>query len=174
MEGWHTEAHFLHLQTSTLCIKTKGAITFLCWPQPSPRGIRDCDAGGSWMEQGSQPYGGPQGMVSAARLGVLGLQRPCVCPQAWRQSPSAQAGTGPSLQQTTGRAWLNLGNFAWSSMELHKRGVLSLVPRQWEQGEVGLKEISAALRFPSKYLIREMFDFNNKWAEYQETWVLVK
>lgn len=38
MEGWHTETHFLHLQTSTLCIKTKGAITFLCWPQPSPAG----------------------------------------------------------------------------------------------------------------------------------------
>lgn len=68
----------------------------------------------------------------------------------------------PPYQQATCRAWLNLGNFAWSSMELHKRGVLSLVPRQWEQGEVGLKEISAALRFPSKYLIREMFDFNNK------------
>lgn len=114
------------------------------------------------MEQGSQPYRGPQGMASAARLGVLGLQRPCGCPRAWRRSPGAQAGPGPSLQQTTGRAWLILGNFAWSSTELHKRGVSSLVPRQREQGEVGLNEISAALRFPSKYLIREMLDFNNK------------
>lgn len=30
------------------------------------------------------------------------------------------------------------------------------------KGEVGLNIISAALKFPSKYLIRETFDFNNK------------
>lgn len=58
MESWHTEAHIFHLQTSTLCIKTKEAITFLCWPQP-PQGVRGCGPGGSRMEQGSQPYGGP-------------------------------------------------------------------------------------------------------------------
>lgn len=41
-------------------------------------------------------------------------------------------------------------------------------------GELRSNEIPAALKFTSKYLIREMFDFNNKWAEYQETRVLAK
>lgn len=85
------------------------------------------------MGQGSQPYRG-QGMVSAARLGRLGLQRLSGCPQAVSVS-GERAGLAPSSQQTTGRAWLVLCSITGSSAQLpevHRQGVSSPVPRQWE------------------------------------------
>lgn len=82
------------------------------------------------MGQGSQPYRG-QGMVSAARQGLQCLGG---CPQAVSVS-GEQAGLAPSSQQMTGRAWLVLCSVTGSSAqlpELHRQGVSSPVPRQWE------------------------------------------
>lgn len=131
MEGWYTQEHFYHLQTSTLCIKTKEIVTFLCWPQ-LPQSVWACGPDESWME-GVLSTLGIQRIVSAARLGTLGLQQLCRCSRAQRWCPGAQIGPAPSLQQMIGRACLMLSNIAGSSLEMHKRRILSLVPRQWEE-----------------------------------------
>lgn len=105
---------FFHLQTSMLCIKTKEALTFPCWPQP-PQGVRV-----GWHQDLSPTV--DQGSVSAVRLGTLGLHRLRGHPWARCRSAGAQAGPAPSSRQMTGRAWLVLGNIAVSSRVTQERG----------------------------------------------------
>lgn len=104
---------------------------------------------------------GSWGMVSAARLAVAGwVPRQCQC-------PGEQARLSPSSQQMTSRAWLVLCSITRSSAAwiTQARGFISSAQAVGVSGgEVRSDEVSAALKFTTKYLIREMFDFNNKWA----------
>lgn len=121
---------------------------------------------GAGCRRGLSPTG-DQGMVSSGS--VLVLQQLCGCPWVQRWSPSAQTGPAPSLWQSPAYPQQHCQVFNPS-----REGFCLWCPGSRSRAEVGLNETSAALKFPSKYLIREMFHFNNKWAEYQETRVLAK
>lgn len=105
-------------------------------------------------------------MVSAARLARLGLQWLSGCPQAvsvpwW----AGRASTLLTANDKQGLACLcSITGSSTHLPELHRqRGfIFSAQAMGVSGGEVRSNEISAALKFTSKYLIREMFDFNNK------------
>jgi len=113
------------------------------------------------MEQGSQPYGALGGGFSSRACHI-------------RSAAAAWVSLGMvSISQCSGRT----GTFLtandkqipahpwqchWVFNRVTRVGFILRYPGSKSTGKVGLNEISAALQFPSKYLIRETFDFNNK------------
>lgn len=137
-----------------------------------PQGIQGCGLDRSWMEQKPQPYRElGNGFSSQACSGWVGPQAVSVPCWAGRAGTLLAAIDKQSLACPLQHHWV----FKPAAWVAQARGFISSAQAVGVSGgEVRSNEISAALKFTSKYLIREMFDFNNKWAEYQETLVLAK